>query len=109
MRSFFLVFAVACCTPIASAENVVVTTTVAVSAKATADDCARTGQLRHCRVLGGNQKEGIGFSTVSPSAAEKSACFYSEAVRGRLRIVERAVSWSPARRGWFAVLRYTSN
>jgi hypothetical protein len=108
MRSFFLAFAVACCTTIASAENVIVTTTTVVSAQETADDCARTGLLRHCRVLGG-RREGIGFSTVSPEAAEKSACFYNEAVRGRLRIVERAVSWSPARRGWFAVLRYTSN
>ena len=108
MRSFFLAFAIACFATIASAENVIVTTTTVVSAQATADECARTGLLKHCRVLNG-RREGIGFSTVSPSAAEKSACFYSEAVRGRLRIVERAVSWSPARRGWFAVLRYTSN
>jgi len=109
MRSFFLAFAVACFATIASAENVIVTTTTVVTAQETADECARTGLLRHCRVLRGNQKEGIGFSTVSPSAAEKSACFYSEAVRGRLRIVERAVSYSPARRGWFAVLRYSGN
>jgi len=108
MRSFFLVFAIACCTTIASAENVVVTTTTVISAQETANDCARTGLLKHCRLLGG-RREGIGFSTVSPEAAEKNCCFYQEAVRGRLRIVERAVSWSPARRGWFAVLRYTSN
>ncbi len=111
MRSFFLAFAIACFATIASAENVIVTTTTVVSAQATADECARTGLLKHCRVLGGlgGRREGIGFSTVSPEAAEKSACFYSEAVRGRLRIVERGVSYSPARRGWFAVLRYTSN
>ena len=108
MRSCFLAFAIACFATIASAENVIVTTTTVVTAQETADDCARTGLLRHCRVLGG-RKEGIGFSTVSPEAAEKNACFYSEAVRGRLRIVERGVSYSPARRGWFAVLRYTSN
>jgi len=108
MRSFFLAFAIACSTTIASAENVIVTTTTVVSAQATADECARTGQLKHCRVLGG-RREGIGFSTVSPEAAEKNACFYSEAVRGRYRIVERGVSYSPTRRGWFAVLRYTSN
>jgi hypothetical protein len=108
MRSCFLAFAVACCTTIASAENVIVTTTTVVTAQATADECARTGLLKHCRLLGG-RREGIGFSTVSPEAAEKNCCFYQEAVRGRLRIVERAVSWSPARRGWFAVLRYTSN
>lgn len=108
MRSFVLAFAIACCTTVASAENVVVTTTTVISAQETADDCARTGLLKHCRVLGG-RKEGIGFSTVSPEAAEKSACFYNEAMRGRYRIVERGVSYSPARRGWFAVLRYTSN
>jgi hypothetical protein len=103
MRAFLLAFALACCTTIASAENVIVTTTVAVSAQATADECARTGLLKHCRVLNG-RREGIGFSTVSPEAAERNCCFY-----GRYRIVERAVSWSPTRRGWFAVLRYTSN
>ena len=108
MRSFFLAFAIACFTTIASAENVIVTTTTVFSAQATADECARTGLLKHCRVLGG-RKEGIGFSTVSPLEAEKNACFYNEAVRGRYRIVERGVSYSPARRGWFAVLRYTSN
>jgi len=108
MRSCFLAFTVACFATIASAENVIVTTTTVVSAQATADECARTGLLRHCRLLGG-RREGIGFSTVSPEAAEKNCCFYQEAVRGRLRIVERAVSWSPARRGWFAVLRYSGN
>ena len=108
MRLFLLAFAVACCTRIASGENVIVTTTTVVTAQETADECARTGLLKHCRVLGG-RREGIGFSTVSPLEAEKSACFYSEAVRGRYRIVERGVSYSPTRRGWFAVLRYTSN
>ena len=100
MRCFFLAFAVACCTTIASAENVIVTTTTVISAQQTAEDCARTGLLKHCRLLGG-RREGIGFSTVSPEAAEKNCCFY-----GRYRIVERGVSYSPARRGWFAVLRY---
>jgi hypothetical protein len=85
MRLFLLAFAVACCTTIASGENVIVTTTTVISAQETADDCARTGLLRHCRVIRGNQKEGIGFSTVSPESAEKSACFYNEAVRRRAR------------------------
>jgi len=108
MRLFFFSLAIACCTVVARGENVIVTTTTTISAQDTADDCARTGLLKHCRLLAG-RREGIGFSTVSPEAAEKNCCFYQEAVRGRLRIVERAVSWSPARRGWFAVLRYTSN
>jgi hypothetical protein len=103
MRLFLLAFAVACCTTIASGENVIVTTTTVVTAQQTADECARTGLLKHCRVLGG-RREGIGFSTVSPEAAEKNCCFY-----GRYRIVERGVSYSPTRRGWFAVLRYSGN
>jgi hypothetical protein len=107
MRLFLIAFALACVTTIASAQNVVVTTTTVVSAQQTADECARTGLLKHCRVLGG-RREGIGFSTVSPLEAEKSACFYNEAMRGRYRIVERGVAWSPARRGWFAVLRYSN-
>ena len=61
---------------------------------------ARTGVLRHCGRTGG-RREGIGFSTVSAEHAEKSCCYY-----GRYRIVERAVAWSPIRRGWFAVIRY---
>jgi hypothetical protein len=108
MRLFLLAFAIACCTTIASGENnVVVTTTTVISAQETAEDCARSGVLRHCRLLGG-RREGIGFSTVSPLEAEKSACFYNEAMRGRYRIVERGVAWSPVRRGWFAVLRYSN-
>lgn len=108
MRSTILAFALACFTTIASGGDVVVTTTTVVSAQETANECARTGVLRHCRVLRG-VREGIGFSTVSPQAAERSACFYSEAVRGRYRIVERGYAYSPARRGWFAVLRYSGN
>lgn len=108
MRSFLLAFVVACFTTLASGQDVVVTTTTVVTAQQTAEDCARTGLLRHCRVLRG-VREGIGFSTVSPQAAERSACFYNEAVRGRYRIVERGYAYSPARRGWFAVLRYSSN
>ena len=49
----------------------------------------------------GGRREGIGFSTVSADHAVRSSCFY-----GRYRIVERAVVWSPIRRGWFAVIRY---
>lgn len=108
MRAFLLALVLACCTTIASGENVIVTTTTVVTAQETADECARTGLLKHCRLLGG-RREGIGFSTVSPLEAEKNACFYNEAARGRYRIVERGVSWSPVRRGWFAVLRYSGN
>ncbi len=107
MKSFFLSCVLACFAAVAVGQDVVVTTTTVISAQQTAEDCARSGVLRHCRRLGG-LREGIGFSTVSPEAAARSACFYSEAMRGRYRIVERGVAWSPVRRGWFAVLRYSN-
>jgi hypothetical protein len=70
------------------------------SAQADAEVMARTGVLRHCGRAGG-RREGIGFSTAGPDAAERNCCYY-----GRYRIVERGVAYSPARRGWFAVIRY---
>lgn len=99
MRNLILAFVVACCAQAASAESVVVTTTV-TTAQADAEHMARTGILRHCGRAGG-RREGIGFSTAGPDAAEKSCCYY-----GRYKIVERGVAYSHARRGWFAVLRY---
>jgi len=73
---------------------------VVLSAQDDAELMARTGVLRHCGRAGG-RREGIGFSTAGPDAAIKSCCYY-----GRYRIVEKAVAWSPIRRGWFAVIRY---
>ena len=70
------------------------------SAQVDAEEMARTGILRHCGRNGG-RREGIGFSTAGPDAALRSCCYY-----GRYRIVEKAVAWSPVRRGWFAVIRY---
>jgi len=77
------------------ARNVTVST-----AQDDADLMARTGVLRHCGRAGG-RREGIGFSTAGPDHALQSCCFY-----GRYRIVEKGVAYSPARRGWFAVIRY---
>jgi len=82
------------------AENFVVTTTTVVTAEDSCQQMARTGVLRHCGRAGG-RREGIGFSTTSPDAALKACCFF-----GRYRIAEKAVVWSPIRRGWFAVIRY---
>ena len=70
------------------------------SAQADAELMARTGVLRHCGRNGG-RREGIGFSTAGPDAALRSCCYY-----GKYKIVEKAVAWSPVRRGWFAVIRY---
>ena len=88
----------------AVASDVIVTTTTVVSADQHASEMARTGVLKHCRILG-RHREGIAFSTVSPDHAVESCCFYRDAIRGRYRIVERAVVWSPIRRGWFACIR----
>ena len=84
----------------ARAENYVVTTTAVVTAEDSCQQMARTGVLRHCGRAGG-RREGIGFSTTSPDAALKACCFF-----GRYRIAEKAVVYSPIRRGWFAVIRY---
>lgn len=73
---------------------------VVMSAQDDAELMARTGVLRHCGRAGG-RREGIAFSTAGPDAAIKACCYY-----GRYRIVEKAVAWSPIRRGWFAVIRY---
>lgn len=81
----------------------VVTVTTIVTAQQQAEECARTGRLTHCRFLGG-RREGVGFSSSSPEAAERNCCYYQDAVRGRYRIVERGVARGP--RGWYAVLRY---
>jgi hypothetical protein len=70
------------------------------SAQQDAEVMARSGVLRHCGTAGG-RREGIGFSTAGPDAAERNCCFY-----GRYRIVEKGVAYSTSRRGWFAVIRY---
>jgi hypothetical protein len=70
------------------------------SAQQDAEIMARSGVLRHCGTAGG-RREGIGFSSAGPDAAERNCCFY-----GRYRIVEKGVAYSTSRRGWFAVIRY---
>ena len=86
--------------PAARAENYVVTTTTVVTAEDSCQQMARTGVLKHCGRAGG-RREGIGFSSASPSAALRACCYH-----GRYPIAEQAVVWSPIRRGWFAVIRY---
>lgn len=75
------------------------------SAQEHAERIAASGQLQHCSRRDGTL-EGIGFSTVSADAAIQSCCFYRDAMKGRYRIVERGVA--RGRRGWFAVVRYSS-
>ena len=86
----------------AQAEQVITVTTI-VSAQQQADENARTGRMAHCRFLNG-KREGVGYSSSSAQQAVESCCFYSDAQRGRYRIVEQGVARGP--RGWFAVIRY---
>ena len=69
------------------------------SAQQDADQMALTGVLRHCGRNGG-RREGIGTGPTL-EAALRNCCFY-----GRYKIVEQGVAYSPARRQWFAVIRY---
>jgi hypothetical protein len=71
-----------------------------VSAQEHADQLAVTNTFVHCGRRGGGY-EGLGFSTASPDAACRSACFW-----GQRRVREIGTAWCPARRGWVAVIRY---
>lgn len=102
MRSFFLAVAMMFGS-VALADSVVVTTTI-TTAQDDAETMARTGVLRHCGRAGG-RREGVGMGS-TPQAAEKACCFYQDAIRGRYRIVDRGVAYSPSRRMWFACIRY---
>lgn len=70
------------------------------SAQAHADYLAATGAFTHCGRRGVGY-EGLGFSTVSPTAAIRRSCFW-----GQRRVREVATAWCPSRRGWVAVVRY---
>lgn len=107
MQRICLAILLAFCGVVAQADNVVIHARRVniTSAQQDAETMARTGVLRHCGTAGG-RREGIGMSSSSPLAAERACCFYSDAMRGRYRIVEKGVAWSPVRRAWFAVIRY---
>ena len=105
MQRICLAILLAFCGVAAQADDVVINArrVNVSSAQSDAEQMARTGVLRHCGTAGG-RREGIGFSSSSALAAEKSCCFYNDAMRGRYRIVEKGVARGP--RGWFAVIRY---
>jgi len=100
MRFCFALLVALAVAPAIADTNVYARRVTINSAQIDADEMARTGILRHCGRNGG-RREGIGFSTAGPDEALRSCCYY-----GRYRIVEKAVAWSPVRRGWFAVIRY---
>ena len=95
-----IALAMACVLPAAVAQTTIHARNVYISsAQDDAELMARTGILRHCGRNGG-RREGIGMGP-TPEAAERACCYY-----GRYRIVEKGVAYSPARRSWFAVIRY---
>jgi hypothetical protein len=71
--------------------------TVIVTAQDHATIIARRGVLVHSAC---GRYEGIGCGS-TPEAARRNCCYY-----GRRPIVEEGVAYSPARRQWFAVIRY---
>ena len=73
---------------------------VTVSAQEHADHLASTGTFCHCSRRGGGY-EGLGFSTSSPDAACRRACYW-----GQRPVREIGTSWCPKRRGWVALIRY---
>jgi len=79
--------------------RIVVQQTV-VSAQEHADTLAATNTFVHCGRRGWGY-EGLGFSTCSPDAACRSACYW-----GQRRVREIGTAWCPRRRGWVAVVRY---
>jgi hypothetical protein len=83
--------AVACFTAEAAGPVVIVT------AQDHAAIIARRGVLVHSSC---GQYEGIGMGS-TPEAARRNCCYF-----GRRVIVEEGVAYSPARRMWFAVIRY---
>ena len=104
MRSFVLALALLFAVPALADTNIYARRVIISSAQEDAEEMARTGILRHCHRSGG-RREGIGMGP-TPQSAEQNCCFYQEAVRGRYRIVERGVAYSPTRRAYFAVIRY---
>jgi len=71
--------------------------TVVVTAQDHAAVIARRGVLVHSSC---NRWEGIGMGS-TPEAARRNCCFF-----GKRPIAEEGVAYSPARRMWFAVIRY---
>ncbi len=94
-----IVLAICLLASTAVAQDVVVRTRgpVIVSAQEHAEVIAARGSLLHSRC---NAVEGIGCGS-TPDAARRNCCFFGKRV-----IVEEGVAYSPARRQWFAVIRY---
>jgi hypothetical protein len=97
MRYVLLVALALVVSPALAARPVVV-----ITAQDHAVLIARRGALVHSSC---GQTEGIGYGA-TPEEARRNCCYYREALAGRRVIVEEGIAYSPARRAWFAVIRY---
>ena len=104
MRPMILSLCLILTSAVASADTTVVVhgrrNVSIVSAQEHADHLATTNTFVHCGRRGFGY-EGLGFSTVSPAAAVRRACYW-----GQRKAREVATAWCPLRRGWVAVVRY---
>lgn len=105
MRSIVFVFLAALAAPaVAQEQSVLVTPAPVAASYVSAQDHAQalacSGGFEHCRRHGGYY-EGIGFSTVSPSAAVRRSCYW-----GVRKPREVGTAYCPQRKGWVAVVRY---
>lgn len=95
---FVLLLAALAFAAVANADTTVIARRGSViSAQDHAVVIARRGSLVHSSC---GQYEGIGCGS-TPEAARRNCCFFGKRV-----IVEEGVAYSPARRQWFAVIRY---
>lgn len=99
MRFAMLAVVLSLVSSFASATDVIVAPrrSVIVTAQDHATVIARRGTLIHSSC---GQYEGIGCGS-TPEAARRNCCFFGKRV-----IVDEGVAYSPARRQWFAVIRY---
>jgi hypothetical protein len=94
---FAIVVLIALVASFAEGQTVVVRGPAVVSAQEHAVIIARRGTLVHSQC---SQTEGIGMGS-TPEAARRNCCFFGKRV-----IVEEGIAYSPARRMYFAVIRY---
>jgi hypothetical protein len=95
---FALLLAALAFAAVANADTTVIARRGSViSAQDHAVVIARRGSLVHSSC---GQYEGIGCGS-TPEQARRNCCFFGKRV-----IVEEGVAYSPARRQWFAVIRY---
>lgn len=100
MRSILFVLLSLVAAAATAQESVLIVRPEGTSAQEHAEYLAATGAFTHCGRRGGCY-EGLGFSTVSPTAAIRRSCFW-----GQRKVREVGTAWCPQRRGWVAVVRY---